>query len=131
MAGHAAPIGGLAYYISPPRDMVDILRDPIHCLFYVSFVMIACGLFAKIWIEISGASSRDVAKQLIEQNEEKLNVIIDASELGMWEYDLKTEKWSLVNQIIDTYLYKKNTSSFVHNNNLYFVFENTLKNYLP
>jgi protein transport protein SEC61 subunit alpha len=68
MAGHAAPIGGLAYYISPPRDMVDILRDPIHCLFYVSFVMIACGLFAKIWIEISGASSRDVAKQLIEQD---------------------------------------------------------------
>lgn len=66
MAGHAAPIGGLAYYISPPRDTVDILRDPIHCLFYVSFVMIACGLFAKIWIEISGASSRDVAKQLIE-----------------------------------------------------------------
>ncbi len=48
-----------------------------------------------------------------------------------WEYDLKTEKWSLVNQIIDTYLYKKNTSSFVHNNNLYFVFDNTLKNYLP
>ena len=24
MAGHSAPIGGLAYYISPPRDFFDI-----------------------------------------------------------------------------------------------------------
>jgi protein transport protein SEC61 subunit alpha len=68
MAGHSAPIGGLAYYISPPRDMVDVLKDPFHTLFYVTFVMVACGVFAKIWIEISGASSRDVAKQLIEQD---------------------------------------------------------------
>ena len=66
MAGHAAPIGGLAYYISPPKDMVDILKDPFHAFFYVMFVMCACAMFSRIWIHISGSSSRDVAKQLIE-----------------------------------------------------------------
>lgn len=66
MAGHSAPIGGLAYYISPPRDLVDIVKDPLHTIVYISFVMIACGVFARIWIDISGSSSRDVAKQLID-----------------------------------------------------------------
>ncbi len=32
------------------------------------------------------------AKHLIEENEEKLKIIIDASELGVWEYNMKTEK---------------------------------------
>ena len=68
MAGHAAPVGGLAYYISPPRDFVDVLKDPFHTVFYITFVMVACAVFSKIWIEISGSSSRDVAKQLIEQD---------------------------------------------------------------
>lgn len=62
--GHSIPVGGLAYYISPPRDMVDFLRDPLHSLFYISFVLISCALFAKTWVELSGRSARDIAKQL-------------------------------------------------------------------
>jgi protein transport protein SEC61 subunit alpha len=62
MAGHSAPIGGLAYYISPPRDFVDILKDPFHTLFYMLFVLGSCALFSKIWIDVSGSSARDVAK---------------------------------------------------------------------
>jgi protein transport protein SEC61 subunit alpha len=64
--GHSIPIGGLAYYISPPRDLVDFIRDPLHSLFYVAFVLISCGLFAKTWVELSGKSSRDIARQLRE-----------------------------------------------------------------
>merc|ERR1712199_30246 len=41
------PVGGLAYYISPPSSFSDILEDPIHSLVYVSFVLIACALFSK------------------------------------------------------------------------------------
>lgn len=33
----------------------------------MSFVLIACALFSKTWIEVSGSSSRDVAKQLRDQ----------------------------------------------------------------
>lgn len=68
MAGHSAPVGGLAYYISPPRDFVDIIRDPFHTLFYIVFVLLSCAIFSKIWIEISGSSARDVAKQLMDQD---------------------------------------------------------------
>lgn len=28
----------------------------------------ACGLFSKLWIEVSGSSARDVARQLRDQN---------------------------------------------------------------
>lgn len=68
MAGHSAPVGGLAYYISPPRDFVDIIRDPFHTLFYIFFVLASCALFSKIWIDVSGSSARDVAKQLMDQD---------------------------------------------------------------
>jgi protein transport protein SEC61 subunit alpha len=68
MAGHSAPVGGLAYYISPPRDFVDIVRDPFHTLFYIIFVLGSCALFSKIWIDVSGSSARDVAKQLMDQD---------------------------------------------------------------
>jgi protein transport protein SEC61 subunit alpha len=68
MAGHSAPVGGLAYYISPPRDMLEIVKDPFHTLFYMLFVLGSCALFSKIWIDVSGSSAKDVAKQLIEQD---------------------------------------------------------------
>ena len=67
-SGNAIPVGGLAYYISPPRDLIDFFRDPVHGLFYVLFVLVSCGLFAKTWIELSGKSSRDLARQLRDNN---------------------------------------------------------------
>jgi protein transport protein SEC61 subunit alpha len=43
------------------------VSDPFHFLFYVIFMLSACALFAKTWIEISGSGPRDVARQLREQ----------------------------------------------------------------
>ena len=37
---------------------------PFHALFYIVFMLSACALFSKTWIEVSGSSARDVAKQL-------------------------------------------------------------------
>merc|ERR1712003_198839 len=65
--GQSIPVGGLAYYISPPTSVSDIWEDPIHALVYVAFVLLSCALFSKTWIEVSGSSSRDVAKQLRDQ----------------------------------------------------------------
>merc|ERR1711896_14961 len=66
-SGQSIPVGGIAYYISPPHSFSDIWDDPIHAVFYVAFVLISCALFSKTWIDVSGSSARDVAKQLKDQ----------------------------------------------------------------
>jgi len=65
--GHLSPVGGLVYYISPPNDLRDVAENPLHAMFYLVFMLSACALFSKTWIEISGSSARDVAKSLKEQ----------------------------------------------------------------
>merc|ERR1712110_77282 len=67
MTGQSIPVGGLAYYISPPHSFTDIWDDPIHAIFYVLFVLISCALFSRAWVDVSGTSARDVAKQLKDQ----------------------------------------------------------------
>jgi len=62
--GQTIPVGGIAYYISPPHSFAEIIYDPFHAVFYLVFILTACALFSKTWIEVSGASARDVAKQL-------------------------------------------------------------------
>jgi protein transport protein SEC61 subunit alpha len=62
--GQTIPVGGIAYYISPPTSFAEIIYDPFHAVFYLVFILTACALFSKTWIEVSGASARDVAKQL-------------------------------------------------------------------
>merc|ERR1712110_939376 len=65
--GQSTPVGGIVYYISPPHSFTDIWDDPIHAIFYVAFVLISCALFSKTWIDVSGPSAKDVAKQLKDQ----------------------------------------------------------------
>lgn len=57
-SGQWIPVGGLAYYVSPPRSMAEVVSDPIHSAFYVIFILLSCSLFSVIWIEISGGSPR-------------------------------------------------------------------------
>jgi len=65
--GQKIPVGGIAYYISPPTSFAEIVYDPFHAVFYLTFILTACALFSTTWIEVSGSSSRDVAKQLRDQ----------------------------------------------------------------
>jgi len=65
--GQYVPVGGLAYFVSPPRSMQEVVTDPIHSIIYVLFILISCALFSVVWIEISGGSPRDVARQLEKQ----------------------------------------------------------------
>lgn len=58
---------GLAYYISPPHSWLEAWSDPIHFAIYVAFMLTACAFLSKTWIEVSGSSPRDVARQLKEQ----------------------------------------------------------------
>ena len=67
-AGASRPIAGLAYYLSPPADLSEIATDPFHAIFYLVFILASCALFSKLWIEVSGSSPRDVARQLEKEN---------------------------------------------------------------
>ncbi|URE04727.1 protein transport protein SEC61 subunit [Musa troglodytarum] len=63
-SGQSIPVGGIAYYITAPSSLADMAANPFHALFYIVFMLSACALFSKTWIEVSGSSARDVAKQL-------------------------------------------------------------------
>merc|ERR1712039_533605 len=65
--GRAYPIGGLCYYLSPPDTLASVLTDPIHAILYITFMLGSCAFFSKTWIDVSGSSAKDVAKQLREQ----------------------------------------------------------------
>merc|ERR1711868_342842 len=65
--GRAYPIGGLCYYLSPPETLAAMFTDPIHAILYITWVLGSCAFFSKTWIDVSGSSAKDVAKQLREQ----------------------------------------------------------------
>ncbi|KAG7089694.1 translocon subunit [Marasmius oreades] len=62
-----AATSGIAYYMSPPHTLREALVDPVHTIIYIAFMLSACALFSKTWIEVSGSGPRDVAKQLKDQ----------------------------------------------------------------
>ena len=47
--------------------MKEVFLDPIHAVIYIAFIVSACAIFSKTWIEVSGSGPRDIAKQLKEQ----------------------------------------------------------------
>lgn len=65
--GYDRPVGGLAYYVSPPQSITNLFSDPIHVVFYTVFTVISCAIFSRMWIDISGTSARDLARQLTEK----------------------------------------------------------------
>jgi protein transport protein SEC61 subunit alpha len=66
-SGQSIPVGGLAYYMSPPSSLLDLWVDPLHAFLYIAFVLGVCGWISRVWIDVSGSSPRDVAKQLRDQ----------------------------------------------------------------
>ncbi|KAK8938296.1 hypothetical protein KSP40_PGU011666 [Platanthera guangdongensis] len=55
---------GISLFIATNICPAAMAANPYHGLFYISFMLFACALFSKTWIEVSGSSARDVAKQL-------------------------------------------------------------------
>merc|ERR1719456_974626 len=66
-SGQSIPVGGIVYYISPPGSLAGFVEDPLHGLTYIVFVLATTAMFSRMWIDVSGAAARDVAKQLKEQ----------------------------------------------------------------
>ncbi|CAO0799097.1 unnamed protein product [Mucor circinelloides] len=60
-------VGGIAYYLSAPHSLTEALFSPVRTALYVSISIILCAYLSKVWVDISGSTSRDVAKTLKDQ----------------------------------------------------------------
>lgn len=61
--GQARLVGGLAYYFTPPRSIIDVFYNPTHALLYFTFIILSSAIFSKLWLEMSGRSPSDIVKQ--------------------------------------------------------------------
>jgi preprotein translocase SecY subunit len=65
LEGSGNPIGGLIYYITSPQGIQAAMGEPIRALTFSVLMIVFCILFAKLWVEVAGLSSREVAKNLL------------------------------------------------------------------
>jgi preprotein translocase subunit SecY len=64
------PIGGLVYYVTPPRSLGDVAGDPYRALGYLLILTVFCIIFSLTWIEVGGLGPSTVAKQLVDSGME-------------------------------------------------------------
>jgi len=62
----STPIGGLVYYITPPRGLDLVALDPMRAVGYVIFMIIIVVVFGKLWVELGGLSPKSAAKNLLD-----------------------------------------------------------------
>ena len=61
-SGHT--VGGIMYYLSPPRGISRLLAQPHRALIYLVIVVIVCAYFARLWTEITGMDAKAVAQKI-------------------------------------------------------------------
>ena len=62
----STPIGGLVYYITPPRGLDLVALDPLRAVGYVLFMIAIVIVFGKLWVELGGLSPKSAAKNLLD-----------------------------------------------------------------
>ena len=62
----STPIGGLIYYITPPRGLDVVALDPMRAVGYVLFMIGIVVVFGKLWVELGGLSSKSAAQNLLD-----------------------------------------------------------------
>lgn len=65
--GRRLPVAGFCYYISAPSGLPEIFRDPLHFLFYSSYMLFSCAIAANQWLQVSGSSAKEVSNNLKSQ----------------------------------------------------------------
>ena len=60
------PIGGIVYYITPPRGLDLVALDPLRGVLYVLFMIGIVVVFGKLWVELGGLSSKKAAQNLLD-----------------------------------------------------------------
>jgi preprotein translocase SecY subunit len=64
--GNIQPVGGLAYYVTPPNNILSVAAEPIRASVYLAILVVFCAVFSLIWLEVGGLGPSTVAKQLMD-----------------------------------------------------------------
>jgi len=64
------PIGGLVYYVIGPRNLSDVMADPLRAVVYTGIMVSFCVVFSLTWLEVGGLGPSTVAKQLVDSGME-------------------------------------------------------------
>lgn len=62
----STPIGGLVYYVTPPRGLDIAVLDPSRAVIYVLFMVGIVVVFGRLWVELGGLSPKSAAKNLLD-----------------------------------------------------------------
>ena len=62
----STPIGGIIYYITPPRGLALAAQDPLRAVVYVVFMIGIVVVFGRLWVELGGLSPKSAAKNLLD-----------------------------------------------------------------
>ena len=62
----SSPIGGLIYFITPPRGLETVALDPSRAVGYVLFMIGIVVVFGKLWVELGGLSPKSAAQNLLD-----------------------------------------------------------------
>jgi preprotein translocase SecY subunit len=65
-SGNVAPVGGLAYFVTSPRNLQGVAADPLRAAGYLGVLVAFCAVFSLIWLEVGGLGPGKVAQQLMD-----------------------------------------------------------------
>jgi preprotein translocase SecY subunit len=65
-SGSITPVGGLAYFVTPPRNIQGVIAAPVQAFVYLGIIIAFCAIFSLIWLEVGGLGPAKVAKQLMD-----------------------------------------------------------------
>ena len=60
------PVGGLAYFVTAPRDIANVAAYPLRALGFAVIMISFCIVFSLTWLEVGGLGPSTVAKQLVD-----------------------------------------------------------------
>jgi len=60
------PSGGLVYYVTAPRNFLQIMGDPVQAFGYLGILVVFCVVFSLTWLEVGGLGASTVAQQLVD-----------------------------------------------------------------
>jgi len=60
------PVGGLAWFVTPPNSLTSVAAEPIRAAVYLAILVAFCAVFSLIWLEVGGLGPSKVAQQLMD-----------------------------------------------------------------
>ena len=62
--GRSRPTWGVAYLVSPPQSLAEIIAEPFKAVVYITFMLSMCAVLARTWIEVSGSGPEPMLREM-------------------------------------------------------------------